>query len=133
MFFGLKKIFVFAISVLFLLCATQQIGFACDKHNATASVHKPEKKVSCEKKSCCCKNSESKKSCDKHKSCDGKCGDKSCCCAPNFSFAAITTVVIDIKLKNPTIFLSSKASWYYDEKIPNSVYLAIWLPPKISC
>ena len=133
MFLRLKKIFVYVIPVLFLLCATQQIGFACDKHNATASVNKIEKKATCNKKSCCCQHLESKKSGNKHKNCSDKCGDKSCCCSPNFSFSAVQTVPIDIKLKNPTIFLSYKAGWYYDEKIPNSVYLAIWLPPKISC
>ena len=146
----LKKIFVLYIPILFLLCAIQQSGFAFDKCNATS--FSKEKKVTVEKKSCCatdlkckmacckskiirataCEKKSSKNPTKKTKTCDDGCGDTRCCCSPSFSFAAVSTTPIEIKLKKPFFFLSPKAGWYFPENITKSVYLAIWLPPKIS-
>ena len=146
----LKKIFVFSILFVLLQFVTIQTGFAFDKCNATN--FSKEKKVITEKKSCCATDSKCKTACcskkikkatacEKHptknpikksKTCDDGCGDTRCCCSPSFSFAAVSTTPIEIKLKKPFFFLSPKAGWYFPENIPKSVYLAIWLPPKIS-
>ena len=143
----LKKIFFFGVSVLLLLFATRQTGFACEKNNATTAINKT-------KKSCCTADSKCKMACctgkikktthcEKHnsktenkksKSCDEGCGDTGCSCCPSvFSFAAIVSATLSLELINTSSFLPSKTVSHYRQDMPTSVFLSIWLPPKLSC
>lgn len=145
---GLKKTFFIGVSVLLLLFATLQTGFACDKHNSTASISKIEKKLACTPYSkcqmaCCANKIKKTASCEKHnsktenkksKSCDEDCGDTGCSCCPSvFSFAAVVSATLSLELINTSSFLPSKTVSHYRQDMPTSVFLSIWLPPKLSC
>ncbi len=145
---GLKKIFITCIQILFLLFAIQQTVSACDKHNSTASISKIEKKLACIADSkcqmACCANKIKKTApCEKHnsktenkksKSCDDGCGDTGCSCCPSvFSFAAVLSGTLSLELKNLSSFLFSKTVSHHRQDMPISVFLSIWLPPKLSC
>jgi hypothetical protein len=82
--------------------------------------------------SCCESKTDNSKPCNEEKDCGGDCGKKGCHCPSTFSTAQLA-VPIPLKLAFPNFCPPKKAAWYYLNKIPKAVYLAIWLPPKISC
>ena len=86
-----------------------------------------------EKQSTCEKEAGHSSPCKHKGDCGGKCGDKGCDCPAAFPTAQTAFTSIDFTLRPPTRYLLSKADWYYLHKIPNAVYLSIWIPPKISC
>ncbi len=98
--------------------------------------------VACEAGHCCCKkevkksNSTSKKCCNsesthhKKEESSKKCNDKSCQCL-SFSHLAIPNLEPEFRLKS--VFITSLTGWYYLDKAPQSIYLSLRLPPKISC
>jgi hypothetical protein len=84
------------------------------------------------KNACCMSGKEGSSSCNKEKNCGGDCGKKGCHCPTIFS---VTPMAVPTATKLVLLNFSppKKAAWYYSNTIPNAVYLAIWLPPKISC
>lgn len=131
--------FLFSIFFSFLLVF---VLVALPTSNASACggacCKKEQKEVKKEKKNCCSKK---KKKCNDTKEnqedkngCGGDCGSTGCHCpSPTFHFSAISIIrAFDLQAVISDFYLP-KTSWYFDEKIPNSVYLSLWLPPKISC
>jgi hypothetical protein len=80
----------------------------------------------------CEKETEDLHSCNNEKDCGGECGKKDCHCPSTFSSAQFA-VPLSIKLALPDFCPPKKSAWFYLHKIPKSIYLSIWLPPKISC
>lgn len=82
--------------------------------------------------SCSDNETENSNPCNEKKDCGGDCGNKGCHCPTTFSTAQLI-VSLPIKFALSNFCPPKKAAWYYLNKIPKAVYLAIWLPPKISC
>ena len=73
----------------------------------------------------CCKTDQTKQNPCK--------GDKKGCPCPYSSSNTPSALPDDFPFsqKLPAIGCNSKAAWYFLNKIPPSVYLSVWLPPKI--
>jgi hypothetical protein len=117
-------------TLIFAFTAMSPVSvFACGKSSGCG------KKETCEnttsKKSCCSAEKEQAQPCGDERDCAGDCGDKGCQCAASFSHAQLFIQLVE-NLLSPIAFLPKKATWYYLNKIPNAVYLSIWLPPKIN-
>lgn len=87
------------------------------------------------KKSCCSKNKNTQtKDEETEDGCCGKCNGEGCqCSSSNFHFGTINiTQLHDYQQIALDSFLY-KTSWYFNKKMPNAVYISVWLPPKISC
>ena len=102
-------------------------AFACGKSGSCGNNETQENTT--HKKSCCAEENE--QPCGNEKDCAGDCGGKGCQCASSFSHAQLFIQLFE-NLISPIATLPKKATWYYLNKIPNAVYLSIWLPPKIN-
>lgn len=116
----------FVLTLAFLAAPTT-FALACGGHGSCC---KAETKH--EKQGCCEKGTDASGPCKEKKGCGGDCGNKGCHCS-------VTSAHAPALLSEPSrlallVFdISQKVAWYYLNPIPNPVYLAIWLPPKISC
>jgi hypothetical protein len=117
----------FTLALMFaFVAAPTNSAFACG--GGSESCCKKEVKKDSDTKSCCNKKGKNKKGCD------GNCGKKGCHCPQQTcSNASIIPQIIEINFPKHNFSLKSQTNWYYLEKIPNSVYLSLRLPPKISC
>lgn len=121
----------FTLALMFaFVAAPTNSAVACG--GGSKSCCKKEVKKEVEKdndtKSCCKKKGKNKKGCD------GDCGKKGCHCPQQTcSYASIITPTIELKLPKHNYSYKSKTNWYFLETVPNSVYLSLWLPPKINC
>lgn len=100
--------------------------YACgSKSNETELSNIKSDKASLQKNDCC---GNEKGQCGKHgKDCDGKCGNPDCHCPTNCTNFTIPffAQISQVKL------ILSKPNFYYQETYYSSVFLSIWLPPKI--
>jgi hypothetical protein len=115
-------IFAFTAMPSMSVFACGQSGGCGEKETCENTTHK---------KSCCAEEKEQTQPCSDEKDCSGDCGAKGCQCASSFSPVPLFIPLLE-NLLSPTAFLPKKATWYYLNKIPNAVYLSIWLPPKIN-
>ncbi len=130
----LFSIFFSSVLVFVLVALPTSNASAC----GGACCKKEQKEVKKEKKNCCSKK---KKNCNDNKEnqddkngCDGDCGKKGCHCPQQTSYnTSMISPIIELKFPKHNYSYKSQTNWYYLEKIPNSVYLSVWLPPKISC
>jgi len=60
------------------------------------------------------------------------CGESGCDCAHPATAFALKTQPFDLSEK-PSHGLDNHISWFYLLAIPKPVYLALWMPPNISC
>jgi hypothetical protein len=102
-------------------------AFACGKSGSCGNNETQENTTP--QKSCCAE--EQAQPCGDEKDCAGDCGGKGCQCASSFTHVPLLLHSIENPI-SPVAFLPKKAIWYYLNKIPNAVYLSIWLPPKIN-
>lgn len=117
--------FTFALIFAFAAVPTNS-AYACG--GDSKSCCKKEVKKNDDTKECCGKKGKNKKGCD------GDCGKKDCHCPQQISHnTSIIAPIIEMKLPNHNFSYKPLTNWYYLERIPNSVYLSLWLPPKISC
>ena len=117
--------FTFTLIFAFVAVPTNS-AYACG--GGSKSCCKKEVKKDDDTKECCGKKGKNKKDCD------GGCGKKGCHCPQQTSHnTTIIAPIIVITLPKHNFSYKSLSNWYYLEKIPNSVYLSLWLPPKISC
>ncbi len=123
----MKNIFYIVTFLLFVLPTNNT--FACGnttpKADTEMSCSKSLNDHDSEKKSCCNSNDEDSENND----CVGNCNNNSCHCPTNIHIP-VFTIFVNIDLK-PLISTEVKG-WAYIQSIPQSVYLSIWQPPKIS-
>ncbi len=119
---ALTLVFCFASASYTLACACSK---DCCKKEIKKTVHP---------KACCAQSNQTSQTnqTNQDKNCGGTCGDKGRCCPVVFSMSALPASAIFLKITYPVFSLSKKADWYYRQVLPNSVFLSIWLPPKIS-
>ncbi len=121
----------FTLSLMFAFVATPtNSAYACggDSKSCCKKEVKNETTKGNDTQNCCGKKGKNKKGCD------GDCGKKGCHCPQQTSHnTSIIAQIIEMKFPNHNFTYKSLTNWYYLEKIPNSVYLSLWLPPKISC
>lgn len=126
--------FSFALVIAFVALPSSN-AFACGGSCCKKEQQEVKKDKEIKEKSCCCKKKkDNKEEKNDKKGCGGDCGSDGChCSSSTFSFGA-ATLICQISLQSvATDFYLPKTNWYFDEKMPNSVYLSVWLPPKISC
>lgn len=118
-----SMIFSFALMLAFV-SAPADTAIACSKGGNCTKMEV--------KKNCCGeKDDDHFKPCSKKDGCDGECGQKGCRCPQTCSVGQFLDTPIQFAL-NPFIsHFSSKADWYFLNKIPAAVYLSVWLPPQI--
>ncbi len=121
--------FTFALLFAFVAASTTS-AFACGASSKSCCKKevKEETKKDNDTKSCCDKKGKNKKDCS------DDCGKKGCHCPQQtWSNALMIAPIIEMKLSKHNFSYTSKTNWYYLEKIPNAVFLSLWLPPKINC
>jgi hypothetical protein len=95
---------------------------------------KKETKKAAQKSSECCQKGANKDApCEKNNDCGGDCQGNSCQCAPIIIFISPKNEVGWVDLKPTYFVISTKANWYFLQKIPTDVFLSIFLPPKLVC
>jgi hypothetical protein len=115
-----KKICILLILILGFFLIPSVDAVACGGNKECC---KKEIKTSKAEKKDCCNSSK------KH-DCGGKCGDSACNCPVSVHIALSSFT--NITLPKSTIF-TSEIDWHFLDGNRQSVYLSLWLPPKISC
>jgi hypothetical protein len=83
-------------------------------------------------KNCCENDGGQNTPCEKNHDCGGHCHGNSCHCGPIFSFIQPKNDGVRVDLRFSFSFISTKAGWYFKQKIPTDVFLSIFLPPKLA-
>lgn len=78
------------------------------------------------KKACC--NADENQNSDKN-GCEGNCNHSTCHCPVSVN---VTLLVYRFEFSIKKNYILKEYEWAYIHQIPNSVYLTIWQPPKIS-
>lgn len=119
-----KKLLILAIMLFGLFLMPNVSVIACGGKMNCCKKEVQHNKV--EKKNCCHEDKKHHKQEEKD-----DCGGKCTCSCPTFIQFALSSFHT-IPFSNP-VFFSSKNQWYFLDVNPQSVYLSVWLPPKISC
>jgi hypothetical protein len=101
-------------------------GDCCDKKEAK---HESQSGC-CSEKSGCSQDS------NEGNGCGGDCGKNGCPCPTTNCSHAPAAALTDALMEFPKIssnVLPAKMAWYFKAKKPKPVWLAIWLPPKLTC
>jgi|GEM_PF-1700421 len=123
----LVSISLSAVMVL-LLSAIPTAAYACGGNSDCCE--KTTKTQSEKAESACCQGHSNPSENDK-KDCGGDCSNSGCGCFCSFVHAGVTIPTDEVLLQFVFIF-SKKAALYFRESTPESVYLSVWLLPKIS-
>lgn len=123
-----KKIHILLILILgfFLMPSTDVLACGGNKE----CCKKEFKTAKTDKKGCCDASKKQPEKNSKKHDCDGKCGDSACHCPISVHFAIHNFIIITLP---KSIIFTSIIDWYFLDENPQSVYLSLWLPPKISC
>ena len=92
----------------------------CDKEVKTAKT---------EKKGCCDSSKQHHEKDSKKHDCEGKCGNSACHCPVSVHFALQNYTTITLP---KSIIITSVTDWHFLDGNCQSVYISLWLPPKIS-
>ena len=119
-----KKLLILAIMLFGFFLIPNASVIACGGKMTCCKKEVQHNKV--EKNNCCHADKKHHKQEEKD-DCGGKC---TCNCPAFIQFALLNFHTIPFS--NP-VFFSFKNDWRFLDVNPQSVYLSVWLPPKISC
>ena len=86
-------------------------------------------KKTCQKE-CCNTSKKTKKRCCNDDNCSGNCGQNGCSCPSPNGFIAILTPAFNIR-ETPQMAFIQKQPIPFTEKVPKSVFIKFWQPPKL--
>ncbi|MDR6806575.1 hypothetical protein J2Y45_003767 [Dyadobacter sp. BE34] len=116
---------VLLLLTIFCLLVSGRQGYACgSKH---AFVKKETRHVQPLRNSCHTHHASGQ--CQQ---CMHHCGESGCDCAHPATAFAVKTQPVDLSEK-PFHGVGNHISWFFRQAIPKPVYLALWMPPNISC
>lgn len=123
-----KKIHILIILILGFLLIPRVDAVACGGNKECC---KKEVKTTKYHKNGCGDSSKKQHEKDSKKhDCGGKCGDTACHCPVSVHFAVSNFINITLP---KSIIITSITDWHFLDENRQSVYLSLWLPPKINC
>lgn len=122
-----KKIHILLILILGFFLMPSVDALACGGNKECCK--KEIKIAKTDKKGCCNASQKHHQKDSKKHDCGGKCGDSACHCPVSIHFALSN--FINITLPKSTI-ITSLTDWHFINGNRQSVYLSLWLPPKIN-
>jgi hypothetical protein len=123
-----KKIYILLVFIFgfFLMPSVDAVACGGNKECCKKEI----KTSKTEKKSCCNSPKKHHEKDSKKHDCGGKYGDSACNCPVSAHFALPNFTTIS----HPKSFIiASQTDWHFLNGNHQSVYLSLWLPPKISC
>lgn len=123
------RLSAFIIFPLFVLLTTMPFNttFACGSGSNENCCKKEVKQVV---NSCCQKNEKHNTTCGKTNNEKGNPDHQDCHC-PSTCNNILVALVSEIKQISTFIELNESSTWFFPQVTPPTVYITIWIPPKI--
>ena len=123
-----KKICILLVLILGFFLMPKVDAMAC---GGIKECCKKEVKITeTEKKGGCDSSKKHHEKDTKKHDCGGKCGDSACNCPVTVHFTLQSFINIILP---KSIISASITNWHFLDENRQTVYLSLWLPPKISC
>jgi hypothetical protein len=124
------RLLTFILFPLFVLFTSipVNVAFACGNGSNNGNCCK--KDVKQEVNSCCQKTNKHESTCGDSNNEKENPNHKDCHC-PSTCINTFVAVVSDIKLISPFKVHNESSTWFFPLVAPPTVYLSIWIPPKI--